>query len=68
MHIAIIQLAKELGVDFAFPSTTVTIENFPEKVGINPKYNTNQEFIDGAVSKIITQFEAENPEEEEKDF
>ncbi|KRP29552.1 mechanosensitive ion channel family protein [Polaribacter sp.] len=68
LHIAIIQLAKELGVDFAFPSTTVTIENFPEKVGINPKYNTNQEFIDGAVSKIITQFEAENPEEEEKDF
>ena len=61
LHIAIIQLAKELGVDFAFPSTTVTIENFPEKVGINPKYNTNQEFIDGAVSKIITQFEAENP-------
>ncbi len=68
LHIAIIQLAKELGVDFEFPSTTVTIENFPEKVGINPKYNTNQEFIDGAVSKIITQFEAENPEEEEKDF
>ena len=68
LHIAIIQLAKELGVDFAFPSTTVTIENFPEKVGIKPKYNTNQEFIDGAVSKIITQFEAENPEEEEKDF
>lgn len=68
LHIAIIQLAKELGVDFAFPSTTVTIENFPEKAGINPKYNTNQEFIDGAVSKIITQFEAENPEEEEKNF
>lgn len=68
LHIAIIQLAKELGVDFAFPSTTVTIENFPEKAGINPKYNTNQDFINGAVSKIITQFEAENTEEEEKDF
>lgn len=68
LHIGIIQLAKELGVEFAFPSTTVTIENFPEKNGLNPKYNTNQETIDASISKVITQFEIENPIDEEKDF
>jgi len=68
LHIGIIQLAKELGVDFAFPSTTVTIENFPEKVGLNPKYNTNPETIGASISKVLAQFETDNPIDEEKDF
>jgi MscS family membrane protein len=63
LHIAIVKLAKELGVEFAFPSTTVTIENFPEKKGINPKYNTDKERVESVISSVVTEFEEENPTE-----
>jgi MscS family membrane protein len=63
LHIALLQLAKELGVDFAFPSTTVTIENFPEKKGINPKYDTNKERVDAVIASVVTKFGQEYPSE-----
>lgn len=63
LHIAIVKLAKELGVEFAFPSTTVTIENFPEKKGINPRYDTDKERIEIAISSVVSNFEEENPTE-----
>jgi MscS family membrane protein len=63
LHIAIVKLAKDLGVDFAFPSTTVTIENFPEKKGLSPKYDTNQERIDAVIAKTVSDFTGENPQE-----
>lgn len=56
LHITIVKLAKELGVDFAFPSTTVTIEQFPEKKGISLKYDINKERIDGVITKIVSDF------------
>jgi MscS family membrane protein len=65
LHIAILQLAKELGVEFAFPSTTVTIENFPEKEGFNPKYDTNQERVEAVISSVLAKFEEENPSEKD---
>lgn len=61
LHMAIIKLAKELGVEFAFPSTTVTIEQFPEKKSLSLKYNTDQETIDATVAKIVADFTSENP-------
>ena len=61
LHMAIIKLAKELGVEFAFPSTTVTIEQFPEKKSLSLKYNTDQETIDATVAKIVADFTGENP-------
>jgi MscS family membrane protein len=60
LHISIVKLAKELGVDFAFPSTTVTIENFPGKDGSNPKYNIDKERIDSVISDIINDFNQGN--------
>ncbi|WP_111706662.1 mechanosensitive ion channel family protein [Lutibacter citreus] len=55
LHIAILKLAAEIGVDFAFPSTTLMIEQFPEKKGITLDYNIDskriQEIIDGIVKK-----------------
>ena len=60
LHIAIVKLAKELGVDFAFPSTTVTIENFPEKKGLNPKYDISKERIDTVIAKVVGDFNKEN--------
>ena len=63
LHIAIVKLAKELGVDFAFPSTTVTIENFPEKKGLNPKYDISKERIDTVIATVVSDFNKENPNE-----
>ena len=60
LHIAIVKLAKELGVDFAFPSTTVTIEQFPEKKSISLKYDINKERTDAVISKIVSDFNKEN--------
>jgi len=60
LHIAIVKLAKELGVDFAFPSTTVTIEQFPEKQGVSLKYDTNKERTDAAITKILSDFNKGN--------
>jgi MscS family membrane protein len=59
LHIAIVKLAKELGVDFAFPSTTVTIEQFPEKKGISLKYDIDKERTDAVVAKIVSDFNKE---------
>jgi MscS family membrane protein len=63
LHIAIVKLAKELGVDFAFPSTTVTIEQFPEKKGLHPKYDISKERTDTVISTIIADFTNENQNE-----
>ena len=62
LHIAIIKLAEELGVEFAFPSTTVTIEQFPDKSNLSPKYNTSPEKIKSSMQKVLTEFTKENPE------
>ena len=55
-HIAILKLAKELGVDFAFPSTTVTIEQFPEKKALNLKYDINQEKTAATIEKVAVSY------------
>ena len=52
LHIAILKFAKELGVDFAFPSTTVMIEQFPERTAFDAKYNTSQEHIKKTIDNI----------------
>ncbi|MDT7832466.1 mechanosensitive ion channel family protein [Flavobacteriaceae bacterium S356] len=56
IHMAIVKLAKELGVDFAFPSTTVMIEQFPEKNAIDLKYNTDSARIDTVLEQQIANF------------
>ncbi|WP_372745169.1 mechanosensitive ion channel family protein [Lutibacter sp.] len=49
LHLAILKLAKNLGVDFAFPSSTLMIEQFPDKKAITMPYNIDKE----RTSKII---------------
>ncbi|MFK5891400.1 MAG: mechanosensitive ion channel family protein [Flavobacteriaceae bacterium] len=56
LHIAIVKLAKGLGVDFAFPSTTVMIEQFPEKKGFDMAYKTNPEDLNKTIKKVIEDF------------
>jgi len=64
VHIAIIKLAKELGVDFAFPSTTMMIEQFPDKPSLAPKYNTSESAIAEAIQKTVSDFKNSFPKEE----
>jgi MscS family membrane protein len=63
LHIAIIKLAAALGVEFAFPSTTVTIEQFPDKSNLSPKYNTSKENINAIIQNILTEFKNDVPPE-----
>ena len=59
LHIAIVKLAKALGVDFAFPSSTVMIEQFPDKNSIDLKYNINEKDISIAIKNTIDDFNNE---------
>ena len=56
LHIAIVKLAKDLGVDFAFPSSSLIIEQFPEKNGLDMKYNTDPKRIDEVIKNSVTDF------------
>ena len=63
LHMAILKLAAELGVEFAFPSTTVTIEQFASNGSLLPKYNTNQEKINESLDKVLSDFKNHTPPE-----
>ena len=52
LHIAILKLAAEIGVDFAFPSTTVMIEQFPEKKNIAVDYNIEEDRIKNIIENL----------------
>ncbi len=52
LHIEILNLASKLGVEFAFPSTTVMIEQFPEKTASDAKYNIDKNRIQTIIDNI----------------
>ncbi len=56
LHIAIVKLASELGIDFAFPSQTLMIEQFPEKNGLDMKYKKEQDHINQVIENIEKNF------------
>lgn len=60
LHIAIVKLAKALGVDFAFPSTTMMIEQFPDKVNLAPNYSSDENKIKQILEEIISDFKKGN--------
>ena len=60
-HIAIVKLAKELGVEFAFPSSTIMIEQFPDKNSVDLKYQIDKEKLDNAIEKVVSNFTKNNP-------
>ena len=65
IHMAIVKLAAALGVDFAFPSTTVMIEQFPEKKSIELNYNTDTSKTDEAIKKVVEDFKANVAEDDD---
>ncbi len=62
LHMAIVKMAAALGVEFAFPSTTLMIEQFPEKKSIDLKYNTTQKSIEKAIKNVIDDFSQSSTE------
>ena len=55
-HIAIVKLAKALGVEFAFPSSTIMIEQYPEKKAVDLEYNINSENINTSIANVVEEF------------
>ncbi|MCF6296907.1 MAG: mechanosensitive ion channel family protein [Flavobacteriaceae bacterium] len=56
LHIAIVKLAMALNVEFAFPSSTLMIEQFPDKNPIMMKYNTDTNHINQSIQSIVNEF------------
>ncbi|MEN8124065.1 MAG: mechanosensitive ion channel family protein [Bacteroidota bacterium] len=56
LHIAIVKLAAALGVDFAFPSSTLMVEQFPEKESLDVKYNIKEKDINKSIQKVLDEF------------
>jgi MscS family membrane protein len=52
LNMSILNLATELGVGFAFPSSTIMIEQFPEKQAENMDYNTDKDRITGIIDQL----------------
>ncbi|NLP58016.1 mechanosensitive ion channel family protein [Lutibacter sp. B1] len=52
LHMAVLQLAADLGVEFAFPSTTVMIEQFPDKKSLATVYDIDDKRIQQIIDNI----------------
>ena len=52
LHMAILNLASDLGIEFAFPSTTVMVEQFPDKTSLATKYDINKDRIQNILDNI----------------
>jgi MscS family membrane protein len=53
LHMSIVKLAKIIGIEFAFPSSTIMIEQFPEKNPIRLNYNKNISEIKTKISEFV---------------
>lgn len=61
LHMKILKLASSLGVGFAFPSSTVMIEQFPDKPVFDINYNTDENRIQKILDDInLPQQDEEN--------
>ena len=58
--LGIMRLAESMGVRFAFPSTTLYMEEFPEKQSTVPPYITDTEEMDGKINAFVKEFKEKN--------
>lgn len=56
IYLSIIRLAEKLGVRFAFPSTTVYVEEFPGNGSTVPPYESAKPHVNGKVNDFITEY------------
>ncbi len=50
---AILRLARLLGIQFAFPSTSVYVETFPEKTSNLPEYDLKKKEMDDTLKRFL---------------
>jgi MscS family membrane protein len=55
---SIIELAEELGVRFAFPTSTIHVEDLPGQDSLSPKYDTDQESLNKKVAAFIEKYKS----------
>ncbi|GJM33688.1 MAG: hypothetical protein DHS20C18_26890 [Saprospiraceae bacterium] len=62
----IIRLAEALGVRFAFPSTTMYVEEFPGKPSLMPTYTTDAEKVKVAIAGFMENYKKKLEEKAKK--
>jgi len=65
LHIAIVKLAAVLGIDFAFPSSTIMIEQLPGQESLASKYNTDEKDVEKGINSVLEDFKNRNHEIDE---
>jgi len=53
--LSVVELAEELGVNFAFPTQTLHVETFPEKKGNSPEYTTSGPQLRQKLEKYLSE-------------
>ncbi len=56
--LGIIKLASKLGVEFAFPTQTLHIQNLPGQNSLDPKYVVDEASVQKAVDSYVEEFKA----------
>jgi len=57
LHLAILRLAGSIGIEFAFPSSTLMIEQLPGQESLATQYGLNKKEIAERVDKIMSDFD-----------
>jgi MscS family membrane protein len=57
LHLAILKLAAQIGIEFAFPSSTLMIEELPGQESLAANYTLNQEEVRKKVAALMEEFE-----------
>jgi len=60
LHIGIVKLAAALNVQFAFPSSTLMIEQFPDKKSIDMNYDIDSGEINKNIKAVLDDFKGED--------
>lgn len=55
---AIVELAEELGVRFAFPTSTIHVEELPGAGSLSPQYDTDEEILNKKVAAFISNYKS----------
>lgn len=66
LYFAIIRLAHTLGIRIAFPSTTVYVEDFPEKQSLVPDYQEEMAQADSRMTKFLEDFKQQQAAKKEE--
>ena len=56
LHLAILRLAAEIGIEFAFPSSTLMIEQLPGQASLATQYKLNSKEIEEKVDALMRKF------------